>query len=355
MDFESRIGQLFFVGIPGRSVTPELTQFLGAVRPGGIVLFARNIEEAGQVRSFCASLSSAVDPPPFLSVDQEGGRVNRLLPLVGALPPPLAVSRSGEEASRRFGRHTGRALKALGFNMDFAPCVDLSSPEATNGIAERAFGREPGVVSRLAGTFLSGLQSAGIAGVIKHFPGLGPTDADTHLSLPTSTKSAPALWEEDLVPFRVLAGEAGAVMVAHAHYTAWDPATDTPASLSPAVATDLLRRRIGFDGVAIPDDLEMGAVRQRGTPGELALQSLLAGSDMPMFCSSREQITQAHATLCEAVRDGRLTEERVEVSLARILRLKKRLGLRPLPETLPREEFASAAAELARLRDECAA
>src|SRR5262249_52460015 len=140
MNQESRIGQLLFIGVDGREMTAGLAGLLSAIRPGGIVLFARNIEEPQQLRAFCAALSRAADPPPFLSIDQRGGRVNRLLPLVGALPPAEAVSRHGDRTAREFGRHTAHALQALGFSMDFAPCVDLSLPGDTNGIAERAFG-----------------------------------------------------------------------------------------------------------------------------------------------------------------------------------------------------------------------
>ena len=170
MELESKVGQLLFVGIEGTEESSDLREFLEEFKPGGIVLFARNIQSPDQVRRFCAFLSAAVDPAPFLSIDQEGGRVNRLSPLVGPLPPAAALARQTKKnVVREFGVQTGRALKALGFNMDFAPCVDLSTPEATNGIAERAFGNDARTVVRLAGAFLDGLQSEGVAGVLKHF------------------------------------------------------------------------------------------------------------------------------------------------------------------------------------------
>ena len=354
MELESKVGQLLFVGIEGTEESSDLREFLEEFKPGGIVLFARNIQSPDQVRRFCAFLSAAVDPAPFLSIDQEGGRVNRLSPLVGPLPPAAALARqTKKDMVREFGIQTGRALKALGFNMDFAPCVDLSTPEATNGIAERAFGNDARTVVRLAGAFLDGLQSEGVAGVLKHFPGLGPTDADTHLSLPTSGKSVQKLWEEDLLPFRSLGQRAAAIMVAHAHYASLDADRKTPASLSSAVVGGLLHERMDYRGISIPDDLEMGAVSEQGPPDELSLRALVAGCDMAMFCKSRNLIEEAFRGLVRAGQAGRLPEERLDRSLARILADKERFAIRKVPPTLPRGEFESARLALRQIAETC--
>jgi len=355
MHVHSKIGQLFFIGIEGTEETAELRSFLEEIRPGGIVLFARNILDPSQTRALCAFLTRSVDPPPFISIDQEGGRVNRLSGLVGELPPAATIAgRLPAGAVRDYAAQTGRALKALGFNMDFAPCVDLSRPGASNGIGDRSFGEDPETVARRGEEFVGGLQSEGIAAVLKHFPGLGSTEADTHERMPTCAKPEGALWDEDLLPFRRLAPHAAAVMLAHAHYSSLDPDRRIAASLSGSVVGKLLRGRMGYGSVAITDDLEMGAVCQEMTPDGLAVFALLVGGDMVMFCKSRTRIRNAWRGTLKAIHAGRLSRERVDESLGRILALKGRLGLKPVDPSPPGEEFETARAALLRTAAELA-
>lgn len=351
MDLESRIGQQFFVGFHGAAGSPELARYLKELRPGGIIFFTRNIENMEQVRELCEFLRSAVDPRPFIAVDQEGGRVSRLRGLLPPLPPAAALAPLGGDQIRAYARALGGVLASLGFNTDFAPVVDLSSPGAANGIGDRSFGEDADLVARCSRAFVAGLTDAGIVSFLKHFPGLGATSIDSHVSLPVCTRGGTALWERDLLPFRSCGRDAAGVMIAHAHYPAFDPDRTIASSLSKAVVSDLLRGRMGFDGVALTDDLEMGAVAGPD-PGAIALASLRAGNDMIMFCNHPEQALDARRAILDEVRSGRLEEAIIDRSVARITAGKFRFGVldggdgpRRRPE---RPSFHAAVAELAQ-------
>src|SRR5207249_629523 len=195
---------------------------LDRVRPGGIILFARNIEDARQVRTLIDALQRHAATPPFIALDQEGGRVNRLKTILGPIPPNLGLA-TRPDAPRRILRHsasTAAALRTLGFNVNFAPVLDLSGQDAANGIGDRAYGVEAETVCRLAGVFLKEHLRSGVLPVGKHFPGLGSARADTHLTLPVIDKPRKALWEEDLLPYRRLRRWLPIVMAGHACYPA---------------------------------------------------------------------------------------------------------------------------------------
>lgn len=326
MDLDSTIGQLFFVGFDGTLPSRGLEQYLARLRPGGLIHFSRNIVDGPQVRNLNQVLLAAVTPPPLIAVDQEGGRVSRLRSILPPLPPAASLARESDERLTAYGGALGAALAALGFNADFAPVVDLSSQGAPSGIGDRSFGGEASEVVRCASAFVRGLGGAGIASFLKHFPGLGATVVDSHVSLPLCPRDEATLWERDLLPYRSCAREAAGVMVGHAYYPALDPEAPIPASLSRRVVTRLLRERIGYEGLVVTDDLEMGAVAGPD-PGELAVKALLAGNDMVMFCNRPDAAIQAMGRVREAMTSGRLDTERIEGSIARILEAKRRFGL----------------------------
>src|SRR2546422_2871882 len=259
LSLEDKVGQLFWIGFHGIALDPPLRSLLERVRPGGLILFARNIENARQVRALNDALSGSLRIPPFIALDQEGGRVNRLKPILGPIPPNLALAR-GKAATRAVGRQAGataRALRSLGFSVNLAPVLDLSGPGAANGIGDRAFGEDPATVCRLARVFLETHLRSGVIPVGKHFPGLGSAGADTHLTLPVISKSRARLTREDLVPYRRLNRHLPVVMAGHASYPALQDRPG-PATLSRAVIEGLLRRRLGYRGMILTDDLEMG-------------------------------------------------------------------------------------------------
>jgi beta-N-acetylhexosaminidase len=330
MDLEVKVGQLFFVGFEGAADGSALRDYLGEMRPGGLIHFARNIESAEQVIALNAVLLASVEsldcPTPFISVDQEGGRVSRLRKVFPPLPSAAQLVPLGETRIREYGRALGVALAALGFNADFAPVVDLSSPGAVNGIGDRSFGEDAAQVVRCARAFIAGLKDAGVASWVKHFPGLGATDLDSHVGLPVCARETAEMWERDLLPFRECARDAAGVMIAHVHCPGFDAGAPVPASLSRAVVTGLLRQRMGYEGIALTDDLEMGAVTGP-SPEALAVATLLAGCDMIMWCNSEEKARAAYRGVLDAVRSGRVDERMVDRSVERILAAKARFGI----------------------------
>lgn len=323
---EEKVGQLLWVGFEGTSFGPSLERLLRDIRPGGLILFSRNIESAKQVVELVRALSGGTRIPPFLALDQEGGRVSRLRDILGPTPAAwtLASRPDAPRAIRRYSAATARALRLLGFNVNFAPVLDLSDPTTPNGIGDRAFGTDPRRVVQLAGLFARAHLDAGVFPVGKHFPGLGRASADTHLSLPVIEASRRVLWAEDLVPYRRLAGMLPMIMAGHACYPGLQRSDRDPASLAREVIDGLLRRRIGYRGLILTDDLEMGAVDQRMDGGEQALRALRAGNDGLMFCHSEERIRGAARALVDAFRARRLPAARLDTSVRRILALKRR-------------------------------
>ena len=346
-------GQFLFAGVEGTSLGPDLRRRLDAVRPGGIILFSRNIEEAAQVGAFCRELHSSLPVPPFLAIDQDGGRVSRLKGILPPIPANLSMARASRPDAlvREHGSQTGWALALLGFNLNFAPVLDLSGAESPNGIGDRAYGTDPEEVGRLARIFLEAQESAGVPGCGKHFPGLGGGTVDSHVDLPRIDRSADEMWREDLLPYRRLRDVLPMVMVGHAHYPSLQGGEPRPASLSREVVAGLLRERIGYRGVVITDDLEMGAVDRRRPAGEVVLDALDAGNDMVMYCNSWGRVEEAHAALASALKAGTLSSARIESSLSRILALKEQLpppGRAPLFDPAP---FGEVCRNLGRLEE----
>jgi len=230
----------------------------------------------------------------------------------------VALGRAGVERTAAFGAATAVALRGLGLNLDFAPVVDLSPPDAPNGIGDRAFGTDPAEVARLAGAFLDALQAGGVAGCLKHFPGLGSTVVDSHAVLPAVRRPRERLEAEDLVPFRALGGRAASVMVGHGHYPAFDPGPARPATCSAPIADGLLRGRLGYTGLVVSDDMEMGAIRDRDPDGRAAVDAVAAGCDLLLYGSDLGRaLTARDALLREAETDPRF-ERRLAAAAARV-------------------------------------
>ncbi|HEV8335501.1 MAG TPA: beta-N-acetylhexosaminidase [Candidatus Polarisedimenticolia bacterium] len=327
-DEKDQAGQLLFVGFEGSVMNSSLERDLRRIRPGGIILFSRNLKDASQVADFCRALQGLSAIPPFLAIDQEGGRVSRLKGIFPPIPANLPMSRSRDAGSLigEHGRMTGRGLALLGFNLNFAPVLDLSAADSPNGIGDRAYGEDPETVAPLARAFLEGQREAGVLGCGKHFPGLGGGNVDSHLDLPRIERPADALWKQDLAPYRRLREVLPMVMVGHAYYPALQGSTRGPATLSRALVTDLLRSRIGYPGVVVTDDLEMGAVDQKRPAGDVVREAIEAGNDLVMYCNSWERVEEAHASLARALKTGRIGRARLESILTRVLALKKSLA-----------------------------
>lgn len=324
---EKKIGQLFFIGLPGADIDEASAQLLDEISPGGICLFARNIREADQTRGLLDDLRSRLPVGPFLSVDQEGGLVDRLKRVLTPMPAASAIKTPRD--AETLAKIIAEALLILGFNMDFAPVADVideARSRPNNGMYSRGFGTSASETAELAGRFLSVLQETGCLGCLKHFPGLGASEVDSHAELPAVDLTDSELSEIDLAPYREIfsAQTPGAVMIAHACFPKSDlQETDQngkllPSSLSYNFVTKLLRERMGFKGLVLTDDLEMGAILKNYGIGEACVMAVLAGEDMLSICANCDAVHEGYYAVLEAVKNGRISEARVDESLVRI-------------------------------------
>src|SRR5918912_4001598 len=329
-------GRLLFIGLPDTRLDNRTRSLLSEVQPGGVVLFGRNVESAEQVALLTAQIRDSVDHSILIGVDQEGGLVDRFRGICEPMPSAKAVREAGaSELAQKFGKLSARVLRLLGFNINFAPVLDLSGNNQENGLRGRTFGRSPAEVSRLAGAYLDGLQTGRIIGCGKHFPGLGGADIDSHRRLPVVKHSWEEILEHDLVPFMDLMfhrpGERlHSLMVSHGAFPevsellqAWFrrtgelPALESfhqlPATISGNVVMRLLRLVLKFDGLVITDDMEMGAVVK-------TLSVVEAGSDMVLICEQAANFVAARDLIVAAVAEGRVPAAVVERAHARVER-----------------------------------
>lgn len=321
-----RAARRFVVGLEGPSLAPGEREILAEFAPGGVILFRRNLESRRQVKRLVAELREAAGRPILVALDQEGGKVDRLAAIAPPSPSAEALAARGEVACRRGGNAAGRALAALGFDVDFAPVADLRPDGAESiGFSGRSFGASVDEVVRGAGAFLDGLHDAGVAGCLKHFPGLGRGRVDSHLELPVVAAPRRELLGSDVAPFAWLSHRAPAVMVSHALYTALDKRR--PASLSPAVTTRLLRATLGPRVAVFTDDLEMGALARFGGIAERSRLAFLAGATWLLVCRELSEVPEAAvavaraaatATGRERMRDAEGADRRFRRFLARL-------------------------------------
>ncbi|MGD1020165.1 MAG: beta-N-acetylhexosaminidase [Verrucomicrobiia bacterium] len=318
---DMHLGQHLFIGLPGVKLDAATRRVLESVRPGGIVLFARNIDNAAELRALTRALRSEFDYRPLLAIDQEHGRVNRLRSIIGEAPTIAEIKKPGHvEQAEDFGRTTGRWLHQFGIDIDLAPVLDLElfGEKTDNALRERCWGRTADEVSRWAGAFLEGLEREGVAACPKHFPGLGGATLDSHEKLPTIQRAREQLLAEDVAPYRKLLRRLTAIMVGHGHYPAFDGKKPRPASLSKAIVTELLRNQLGFDGLVLTDDMEMGAISQIRPLAEAVIDAFDAGADVILVCHTAEKALAAHEALTKGVESGRIRPQRLAQSRQRI-------------------------------------
>jgi len=329
-------GQLFMVGLPRPALDRETREFLAERCPGGVILFKRNIRSAEQLRRLVADIhATGAGVPPLVALDHEGGRVDRLPhPPFTHFPPMALVGESGDtRLAEAVGRAMGRELRAVGIDLDFAPVLDVWSNPRNRVIGDRAFGTTPRAVARLALAFARGLARAGVLACGKHFPGHGATVGDSHFVLPRVRRSRRALAATELVPFaRAAAADIPALMTAHVVVPALD--ARRPATVSPKICRDLLRRRLRFRGVLFSDDLEMQAMAGRRRVGRAAVEALQAGCDMLLVCQSLAAAREAMAAVEDALGRGRLEAGAIATSLMRIQGLRRRLTAPPARASL---------------------
>lgn len=290
-DIRRDAGQLLIMGFDGTSVGERLASMMAEVQPGGVILFARNLESAQQTHALLGDCQRRLEAPAFRCVDMEGGTVDRLKEIVHPAPSAAEVFSSADRSLyRAHGRLIGEECRALGFNTDFAPVFDLGFAASRGVLGTRAVSSDPKQVVLYAGAFLGGLSDARILGCGKHFPGLGAADLDTHHELPAVAKSWPEMRAEDLAPYRALRARLPMVMVAHASYPKVT-GDRRPASLSKKWMGEILRRKLGYRGLVISDDLEMGGVLAAMSIREAAVETLRAGADIYLVCHREEHVT----------------------------------------------------------------
>jgi len=318
------VGQLLIVGFNGVEMTARLSSLLARVQPAGVILFARNIKNAEQTWRLLRDCRKCVSTPLFTCVDLEGGSVDRFRDVLGPTPSAAEVFATADrKLFRAHGRVIGENCHALGFNVDFAPVLDLAFEASRSVMGSRAVSENPRRTVAYVREFLAGLRAANVLGCGKHFPGLGEGKLDSHHELPVIEKPLKKLWAEDLVPYRTLRRQLPLVMISHAAYPQVTH-DRTPASLSKLWITNILRKRIGFRNLIVSDDLEMGGVLSAAPVGQAAVEHIRAGGDLCLVCHREDYILQAHEELLKAAERDKTFAQRVEDSTRRVLGFKKK-------------------------------
>ena len=332
LPFEQQIGQFFFIGLPGTEIDATARELLEEIKPGGVILFGRNVESPQQVRGLLDQVRELVPTRPLCGVDQEGGLVDRLREIFPAMPSARALRQHGDLAGvRTLGSITGETLRLLGFDINFAPVMSIITQERsqlTNGLYSRSFGSSPGEVLGYTTVYMRGLQGTGCLGCLKHFPGIGAGAVDSHIEMPLVPLSKNDLLAQDLAPYIELFQRADdrvrVVMVSHGGFPNIDIKQGTtgglvePASISPTIVTKLLREELGYKHLVVTDDLEMGAIGKQFEIEDAVLRAFNAGEDMLLICATPETIRRGYRGLLKAARDKKISEKRMQISLRHI-------------------------------------
>jgi len=317
MTLEEKIGQLFIVAADG-----NLESIIRTYHPGGFILFSRHTSTILQTMQLTDELRQSAQIPVFIAIDQEGGRVSRL-PFAVTVPDARRLGTLPEAALQNIGSLVGQELHALGFNINFAPVLDVDTRAENPVIGNRSFSQDPYTVARLGSAYIRGLRLAGIAAAAKHFPGHGDTSSDSHLVLPVVEQSEDRLQTVELLPFRAaLRAGVDLIMMAHVSYPSLDPTPNWPASLSHPIVTDLLRNELEYSGIIITDAMNMKAITGLKDPGQTAKVAFNAGVDIILM---PEDLPTAYLSILSAVQSGEIPLSRLNASLGRILALKLRL------------------------------
>ncbi len=329
-----QIAQLFIFGFDGHVPDASILRWIQDFGIGGVILFSRNIQSPGQTAELIRSLQQSSEIPLLVGIDQEGGRVSRLPRPFTSFPGNHALGLSGsKELACSFGQATANELTAAGFNLDFAPVLDVNSNPDNPVIGERAFGSDTQLVADLGCAVIRGLQEHGVIACGKHFPGHGDTSLDSHLDLPTVPHNKEALRQREMLPFqRAITSEVETIMTAHVLYPQLDP--ELPATLSPVIVQNILREELHFNGVVFTDDLEMKAVEEKWGIERSCVLALRAGVDALLICHDPVKQEKGLHAVIRAVEEGEIPIERIEEAAARVLDLKRRRVRAPLQKDL---------------------
>jgi beta-N-acetylhexosaminidase len=347
-----QVGQLLIAGLEGFELTPLERSWLKLIQPGGVILFRRNIEQAAQTHRLLAEASSLSTAPLFRCVDLEGGLVDRLRDLIAPMPSLAAVAATGKKSLYlKHGKLIGREAQALGFNVVLAPMLDLALPESHSVMKTRTAFANPEEVTAYADAFLTGLESAQVLGCGKHFPGLGGGTLDSHHTTPVLERSVEQLWRSDMLPYRNLRERLPIVMVSHASYpTSGDK---KPASISRFWITDVLTKRIGYRGLILSDDMEMGGILTQTTIEDATVQAVAAGTHLIEICKDSSLLLRAYEALLAEAEKSLAFRRIVEVAFRKIMRAKRTIDASALNKPPSQAQIEKLRAEVAAFRAKC--
>jgi beta-N-acetylhexosaminidase len=352
-------GGLLVVGLAGAELTSLERAWLKLVRPGGVILFKRNIKDPAQTRALLDEVTNFCAPDAVRCVDIEGGTVNRVRDALAPLPSAQAVGAAMRKTrnpplAREHGELIARATAAFGFNTTLAPVVDLALPEAAEVLGSRPPGSNAGEVAAYAREFLAGLRAHGVTGCGKHFPGLGGASGDTHFAMPEIGRTWKQIWNEDLVPYRELHRDMPIIMMNHAAYPA-TPGKVRPASASAFWITNVLRRKIGYRGIILSDDLEMGGILKFLPVDQAAIAAVVAGSDLLEICHSPELILRSYEALLSEAERSAAFRKLLLARGAEVGRKRRQLYRYGVSRALTSKQFEQLRARIGRFRDLIAA
>ncbi len=343
MSLREQVGQIIIAGVEGTELSSLERAWLKLIRPGGIILFRRNIEQAGQVATLLREATEIAGAPLFRCIDLEGGLVDRLRDLVAPMPSPAAVFATGKPAYfAKHGRLIAREAKTLGFNLALAPVLDLALPVSASVMKTRVVSSDPAGVIAYAGAFLDGLTAEGVLGCGKHFPGLGGGALDSHHATPLIERTWSDLWTQDLAVYRALASKLPIIMISHAAYP--QIKDRIPASISPYWIPSVLKKRIDYRGLILSDDMEMGGILSQTSIEDAAVKAVTAGTDIIEICHTPSLILRAYEALLTEAERSPAFRRRIASSSHRIAKFKNR----NLNTRMPRPASSS---QIEKLRD----
>ena len=354
LPLEQQIGQFLFIGLPGTQLDDDTRDLIKEVQPGGVIIFGRNVAGAEQLRTLLDGVRDLVPTPPLFGVDQEGGLVDRLRKIFTPMPSARTIRQHGDlAAARSLGRVTGEVLRMLGFSLNFAPVMSIMTDDRdllSNGLYSRSYGRSPGEVLGYTTVYMRGLQGTGCLGCLKHFPGIGAGEVDSHEEMPIVKLSHDDLIAQDLAPYIELFqrrdDRVRCVMVSHGGFPNINIREETtggllePASLNYAIVTELLREELGYQHLVVTDDLEMGAIARHYEIEDAVVRAFNAGEDMLLICADPEKVRRGYRSLLNAAKENRISSDRIRSSLKRIAATKA-IAAPPLPLNLERFQALS--------------
>lgn len=331
MTLEEKVGQMVIVGVEEETFNSNMEKMIKDHKAGGFIFMGKSVKNTTQLLKLVNSIKAANSNnniPLFLSIDQEGGKIDRMPQEFNRYPTNKAIGKiNSENLSYNIGSTIAYEISSFGFNMDFAPVLDINSNPKNPVIGDRSFGTGSQLVSNLGIETMKGIQEGNVISVVKHFPGHGDTSVDSHVGLPKVNKSMDQINNFELLPFKeAIKNNVDGIMIAHILLPKIDP--KYPASLSKVIISNVLRKQLGFNGIVITDDMTMGAITKNYSIGDAAVKSINAGSDIILIAHDFNKEADAINSIISAVKGGDIPMDRIDESVYRVLKLKEKYNLK---------------------------